>query len=103
MDLKKIYNDNKDLKNSFKSKQFTLDFFKLRNRDKIEKDNLFVFQTNMADAIGKWHRLSIFYVFNFDSNFVEAINLLYIPDKVFLNFIDKGFIKLFLFNYKNSC
>lgn len=103
MDLKKIFNDNKDLKNGFKSKQFTTDFFKLRNRDKIEKDNLYVFQTNMADAIGKWHRLSIFYVLNFDNNFVDVINLLYIPDKVYLDFIDKGFSKNeLLLNYSYS-
>lgn len=81
----------KSNKNSLKLRDITLNLFKFNTkRDKVKKDSLYIFSTNYANNLGKWHKLGVFYVQKIEGRKIHAFNLLYI-EKPFLEvFVQKG-------------
>ena len=83
-----LYNKNK---NSLKHRDLTLSLFKFNTkRDKVKKDNFYIFSTNFASGIGKWHKLGLFWVEKTEGTKIHCFNLLYIEKKYLEVFLKKG-------------
>ena len=83
-----IYKNNKS---SSKYREITLKLFKFNTkRDLIKKDNIYIFSTNLNDPIGKFHKLSIFYVEKIEGSFIHCYNLLYLEKHYLKDFINNG-------------
>lgn len=88
-----IYKKNKS---SSKFREITLKLFKYNNkRDFIKPNNLYILSNNLNDPIGKWHKLSVFFIEKIEGNLIHCYNLLYLEKQFLKNFLLKVLILKF--------